>query len=304
MNNGPLFTVLIPTHNRGTLILKTLETVFAQTYRSYEIIVVDDASTDDTEKILQSYVKSGRIRFIKHDRNYERAQARNTGMQQASGEFLTFLDSDDLMYRHNLEDAADFIERNPDVRLFHNLYQLVDESNRVLCNFRFPPLHDPVRAITRGNFLASIGVFIHREIYRSYEFDANPVLTGSEDWDFWLRVVPRYPPGRIAKINNGVVQHAKRSTNHLQLSKLEKRFEYLVGKIRRDPELATIYKNHLRRLEAGSLLYMSTVANLTCQHTAALKFLWQAARLDVRLAGSVDFAKALGIAILRWNKGY
>jgi len=304
MNNAPLFSVLIPTHNRGPLILKTLETVFAQTYPNYEIIVVDDASTDDTEEILESYIKSGRIRFIKHDRNYERAQARNTGMQHASGEFLTFLDSDDLMYRDNLEDAADHIKRNPDARLFHNLYQLVDESNRVLCNYRCPPLHDPLRAITGGNFLASIGVFIHREIYRSYEFDANPILTGSEDWDFWLRVVPHYPPGRIAKINNGVVQHSNRSTNQIQLSKLQKRFEYLLGKIGADPELAGIYKNYLPRLEAGSLLYMSTVANLTCQHTAALEFLWQAARLDVRLAGSVDFAKALGIALLRWNKGY
>src|SRR5437879_12998904 len=105
MEHEPFFSVVIPTYNRAGLILKTLNTVLSQTYQSYEVIVVDDASTDDTEQILEPLVRTRRIRYIKHDQNYERAKSRNTGMENAAGDFLTFLDSDDLMYPTNLEDA-------------------------------------------------------------------------------------------------------------------------------------------------------------------------------------------------------
>jgi glycosyltransferase involved in cell wall biosynthesis len=304
MSHDPLFSVVIPTYNRAGLILKTLNTVFAQTYPHYEIIVVDDCSTDGTEQILEPLIISGQIRFIKHDRNYERAQARNTGMENARGEFLTFLDSDDLMYPTNLEDAAQYIKTNPDTRLFHNLYQLVDGDDRVLCKYDVPSLANPLQAITGGNFLSSIGVFIHRHIYQNYRFDTNPVLTGSEDWDFWLRVVPYYKPGRIDKVNSGIVQHGNRSINHMELSELQQRFGYLINKIKSDPELSSIYREYLKRLEAGALLYTSTVANLMCRHGEALRCLLRAASLDLRLAGSVNFIKALGIAMLRWDKGY
>ena len=299
-----MFSVIIPTHNRADLILKTLNSVLSQTQRDYEILVVDDASTDDTEQVLAPLIRAQSIRYIRHDQNCERSQARNTGMRNARGAFVTFLDSDDLMYPHNLEDAANFIKANPATKLFHNLYQLVDDHGRVLCKFDFPSLADPLYAITGGNFLGSNGVFIHREIFQNYSFDTSPLLTGSEDWDFWLRIVPDYPPGRINKVNNGVVQHGDRSTVHLELDKLEQRFKYLTGKISADPKLSSVYANYLRRLEAGALLYTSTVANLTCHHTAALKLLRRVATLDPGMVGSVRFIKALGIALLRWNKGY
>ena len=304
MTREPLFSVVVPTHDRARLILKTLNTVLSQTHQSYEVIVVDDASTDDTEQTLEPLIRAKKIRYIKHDQNCERAKSRNTGMENAGGDFLTFLDSDDLMYPTNLEDAAAFIKANPETRLFHNLYQLVDDENRVLCKYDFPSLADPLRAITGGNFLSSVGVFIHREIYQKYRFDPSPQLTGSEDWDYWLRVVPYYSPGRINKVNNGVVQHGSRSTVQLELSKLQSRFAYLTNKIRNDPELSSVYGKYLNRLEAGSLLYTSTVANLMCRHDEALRCLRRAASLDLGLARSRSFMKALGIALLRWNKGH
>ena len=304
MEHEPLFSVIIPTHNRASSILKTLNSVLSQTHQSYEVVVVDDASTDNTEQVLESLIRTQMIRYVRHEQNYERAQSRNTGMRNAQGAFVTFLDSDDLMYSTNLEDAANFIKTNPTTKLFHNLYQLVDENDRVLCKYDFPSLADPLQAITSGNFLASIGVFIHRDIYENYSFDTNPLLTGSEDWDFWLRVVPHYQPGRINKVNSGVVQHGARSINHMELDKLERRFKYLTDKIKDDPSLSSVYANYLKRLEAGSLLYTSTVANLMCRHSDALRLLRRAASLDPSLMGSRGFMKALGIALLRWNKGH
>jgi glycosyltransferase involved in cell wall biosynthesis len=302
MNQEPFFSVVIPTYNRAGLILKTLSSVLAQTYAHYEIIVIDDCSTDNTAEILEPLIREGKIRYLRHDHNYERSQARNTGMEKATGEFLTFLDSDDLMYPANLADAAQYIKDNPQTKLFHNLYQLVDEDGKILCKYDFPSLDDPLRAITAGNFLSSIGVFTQREIYKSYRFDT--ALTSSEDWDFWLRIVPYYRPGRINKVNSGVVHHHGRSVVRLDLSELSRRFAYLIRKIKDDPQLNLVYAKYLNRLEAGTLLYTSTVANLMCEHGEALKCLRRAARLDLRLVGSTSFVKAFGIALLRWNKGH
>ena len=304
MQHEPLFSVVIPTHNRAGLILKTLNSVLSQTYRDYEVVVVDDASSDDTEQVLAPLIENQSIRYFKHEQNCERAQSRNTGMRHARGTFVAFLDSDDVMYPNNLQDAASFISANPTTKLFQNLYELVDDNGRVLCKYDFPSLADPLYAITGGNFLASIGVFIHRDIFQNYSFDTSPLLTGSEDWDYWLRVVPDYTPGRINKVNNGVVQHGDRSTVHLELDRLEQRFKYLTAKIRGDAKLSSVYAKYLNRLEAGALLYTSTVANLTCHHSDALRLLRRAASLDPGMVGSRSFIKALGIALLRWNKGY
>src|SRR5437763_14419269 len=87
MKGGPLFSVVVPTHNRAGLILKTLNTVLSQTHQSYEVVVVDDASTDNTEQILEPLIRAEKIRYIKHDQNYERAKSRNTGMENAGGDF-------------------------------------------------------------------------------------------------------------------------------------------------------------------------------------------------------------------------
>jgi glycosyltransferase involved in cell wall biosynthesis len=304
MSDQPLFSVVIPTYNRGEMISATLETVLAQTYPHYEVIVVDDCSTDETEKVLDPYIKSQRIRYFRHDQNYERAAARNTGMENAAGDFVTFLDSDDFMYPNNLEDAAEFVRTHSQVIFFHNLYHLVDSSGRVIFKYRFPSLADRWRAISAGNFLSCHGVFIHREIYRRYRFDVNPILTASEDWEFWIRVLADYEVGRIDRINTAVVHHPGRSIKHLDFEQLRQRMSYIVEKVRNDPHLYSVYRKYLKRLETGSLIYMSTVANDYHDHAAALKCLLRAAAKDFRVLASVNFAKSLRVAIFQIDRGF
>jgi glycosyltransferase involved in cell wall biosynthesis len=304
MSVQPLFSVVIPTYNRAGLILKTLNTVFSQSYPHYEIIVIDDGSTDNTAEILEPLITTKKIRYIKHQQNYERARARNTGIENARGDFLTFLDSDDLMYPSNLEDAAEYVRANSEMKLFHNLCELVDEDGKLLHQYSYANLDDPLLAITSGNFLACIGDFIHRDIYQHYRFDTEPILIGTEDWDFWLRVVADYRPGRINRVNNGVVQHAGRGVYEQDVKKMRARYLHLVAKIAADAHLNSIYHAYLKRLESGSLFYTATYANMICDHSEALKCLRLAASKDLRLVCSINFVKALGIAVLRLNKGY
>jgi glycosyltransferase involved in cell wall biosynthesis len=237
----PFFSVVIPTYNRSAFILDTLATVFAQTYQNFEVIVVDNASTDNTVELLVPFVAENKIKLVRHDRNYERAKSRNTGQQHAKGDYLTFLDSDDFMYSTGLEDAALFIQQNPHVKIFHNLYELVDSKRSVLYNYRFAPINNAAALICKGNFLSCIGVFLHRDVYTTIFWDETPELVGSEDYEFWFRVIARFPHvGRIEKINSGILHHHGRTMNHIRLETTAKRFDYSINKVETTPELIKV----------------------------------------------------------------
>ena len=260
MEPTPFFSIVIPTYNRADFILNTLDTVFAQKYTNFEVIVVDNCSTDHTLELLQPLIDVHKIRFIQHDQNYERAKSRNTGMKNARGQYLTFLDSDDFMYPDNLQDAYDYIQQNPDKKVFHNLYELVDANKKTLSRFSFKPLKNAVKLIAEGNFLSCIGVFIQQDIYQNISWDETPVLTGSEDYDFALRLVAAFPNvGRISKFNSGVLDHPARTINTAQLSKAEERFDYFLKKLDQDDEFR-VFGKKIGKIKATLYVFLAGMA--------------------------------------------
>jgi len=283
MSEYPFFSVVIPTYNRAAFIEGTLESVLGQTYRNYEIIVVDNCSTDNTDQVLERFIRAGQIRFIKHEQNYERARSRNTGMAAARGDFVTLLDSDDFMYPTNLADAAEYARANPELKCFHNLYEFVDSERNTLQRQPLPPLKNQLKAIAGGNFMTCIGDFIHREIYEQYKFDVTPELTGGEDWEFWLRVLADYRVGRIEKINSGILQHEGRSVNNQSLESMKRGLDHLCAKLETEPHLAEVYRPYLERIRANSLLYLAILANTGGRFVEARELLQRAAKRDFSL---------------------
>lgn len=301
MSQFPFFSVIIPTYNRAAFIEETIESVLAQTYPHYEIIVVDNCSTDNTVELLEPFIRKGQIQFIKHEENYERARSRNTGMAAARGDFVTFLDSDDFMYPDNLADAAEYARSHPDAKCFHNLFELVDGQRNVIYKFRLPSLKNQIKAIAYGNFMSCIGDFINREIYTKYRFDTRPEVTGSEDWDFWLRVLADYKVGRIEKVNNGIRHHEGRSVNNQDMISLQRGLEQIIAKISEDPHLSIVYRRYLKRIEATSLIYMAILANSGFRYREALRYLSGAVAKDISILTSRRFIKTLQIALFRLN---
>lgn len=300
MSNPLFFSVVIPTYNREDFILNTLESVFAQTYPHFEIIIVDNCSTDKTIELLQPLADAKKICLIRHEKNYERARSRNTGMENAVGDYLTFLDSDDFMYPDNLADAAEFIEKNPGVKCFQNLYELINENGKVLRKYSFPPLDDPVKAIVTGNFMSCIGGFVDREVYSKFRFDTRKELTGAEDWDFWLRVIGDHGIKRIKKINNGILHHdfqTVQSNKHYE--ELEKGYWYMFKKFREDEHLKKIYAEHLDRIEANSYMYLATLANTNGHFDDAVKFLKIARQKDPSVTFSNRYLRIKMRAVLK-----
>ena len=306
MNNtesqtAPFFSIVIPTYNREAYILNTLASVFSQTFKSYEVIVVDNCSTDQTELALAELINSGKIKFIKHDKNYERAKSRNTGMKTAKGEFLTFLDSDDFMYPSNLQDAYDFIQSNQHSKIFYNLSEIVNEE-KVRIRYS-PPKHssNAVEHISKGNFLSCIGDFIHKDVYTTILWDENPILTGTEDYEYWLRVIAHFPKvGRINKVNNGILEHASRSVNNDFIEKAKVRADYMLKKIKEDDYLSSVYHDrYFNNIKATLYVYISYMAKLANNPNEMYKNLWIAVKSNNGLLLKRSTYTTLLLALLK-----
>lgn len=285
------FSIVISTYNREKFIVQTLNSVLQQKYSPYEIIIVDDCSTDNTEDVLQPFIQSGKVQYIKHERNYERSRARNTGMENATGDFVMLLDSDDFMYPDSLADAAEFTKNNPDSKCFHNLYELIDTDGKVLRQYQFPSLKNQIKAIASGNFMSNNGNFIHREIYQKYRFDLDRTLIGLEDWEFWMRVLADYKLGRVPKINSAIVNHDSRSVYAQNLSSLEVSTNSLIKKFTSDPHLSIIYGKYLSWMHANCYLYLAISANDGKLYEAARKYLKKAIEIDYRVIFSSRLAR-------------
>src|SRR5687767_6071987 len=116
-SNEPFITVVVPTYNRADLIADTIKSLLAQEYQNYEILVIDDGSTDNTEQVVNA-LKADKVSYIKKG-NAERAAARNYGASLAKGEYVNFFDSDDIALPNHLSEAANMISLNKHSQWFH-----------------------------------------------------------------------------------------------------------------------------------------------------------------------------------------
>ena len=184
----PSVSVVIPTHNAGLYIVDALESVFNQTYQDFEVIVVDDASTDDTDIRLQPY--GSRITYHKQA-HAGSAVARNRGLLAAKGRYIAFLDADDLWLPEKLEKQMAVTEREPDAVLIYTDFNRSADPVAVpasgLSARKFRRVGQEFHSLLRQNFLHTSSVMVRREaLAESGIFD--PKLMNAQDWDLWVRL--------------------------------------------------------------------------------------------------------------------
>lgn len=179
-------SVVIPSYNHARFLRDAICSVIAQTYHDFEIIVVDDGSTDDTAQVAARYSPS--IRYI-FQKNAGLSAARNTGIRASTGAYLAFLDADDLWHPDFLARLVPVLDRNPDIGAVYSGSQFVDAHSRVLPQTivrTVAPnrLHD---SLIGGEFFPPCAVLVRKSAFdRVGLFDES--LLASEDWDMWLRV--------------------------------------------------------------------------------------------------------------------
>src|SRR6478735_2591674 len=182
--NDILFTVIIPTYNRADLILETLQTVWDQSYTNYEIIVIDDCSKDNTAEVLAPFEASGKLKYVKLEKNSERSYARNLGFELAKGDYVTLLDSDDFMNKDCLKDSAEYIKTHPERNdIFQNLYEFVNGKRELVYSPTFPKLDNQYKALSNGNFISCQGIFLSKNVFKKFRFTLDPIMITSEDYE-------------------------------------------------------------------------------------------------------------------------
>jgi glycosyltransferase involved in cell wall biosynthesis len=189
--HSPTVTVIIPSYNREKYIRATIDSALSQTYRNLEIVVVDDASTDRSMEILNSY--EDRIRILEHEGRANRGQSAsiNLAMGCTRGEYVAILDSDDVWTIDKIEKQVDFLERHPDIGIVYGNGHAIDESGKLLYKL-IPPGHkeenDPRRMLLECHFNIPSNALVRRAAFeRAGPFDET--LRSSQDHDMAIRLL-------------------------------------------------------------------------------------------------------------------
>lgn len=288
---SPLFTVIVPVYNRAQTIGATLESLLQQSFDNFEVIIVDDGSTDETYQVVEKYLNYSNFSYyFKH--NEERAVARNYGIDRANGEFITFLDSDDGYYPYCLCEAQNFLKQNQQVRLFHLSYEVVRPDGTCLekkiC--RELTLNN---ALLTGNHVSCINVFVKKEVLQNDKFDTAPALIGSEDYELWLRLSAKIPFYCSPKVCAYLVQHPGRSVLDVNPHKLKRRMDYLIKKISNNSSILEAFSSSgIRKIQAHTYLYWSLHLAMGGFTSKSIVFMFKALKVRLDIEG---FRKIVGI---------
>ena len=190
MQNEPLVSVIIPTYNRGRLILNSVTSVLNQTYKNIELIVVDDCSTDDTEKTVKS-IDDSRIKYIKLEKNSGACVARNKGIEISRGEFIAFNDSDDLWLPEKINSQLDFLYENNAEISFCKMECRTPENNFI---HNFPNIEFDrkisYKDLLKYNSASTQTIFGKTDCFKEIIFDAT--MPRLQDWDEVLRLSQKF----------------------------------------------------------------------------------------------------------------
>ncbi len=179
-------SVIVPNYNHAAYLPDALDSILAQRYPDFEIIVVDDGSTDHSREVIDGYGE--RVRPIFQE-NQGLSAARNSGIRVARGEYIALLDADDLYEPDFMRVMAGALAADPAAAAVFCGYRFVDEQNRALPQVEARPVPAELvfPALADGNFLVPESMLVRRGCYEKLGlFD--PALTACEDWDMWLRI--------------------------------------------------------------------------------------------------------------------
>tara|TARA_R100001369_G_scaffold29172_1_gene52440 strand:- start:130149 stop:130928 length:780 start_codon:yes stop_codon:yes gene_type:complete len=188
MEQSPLVSVIMPAYNSGAFISEAIQSVLAQTHTNLELLVIDDASKDNTIEITEAFQsKDSRIKLFKNTSNKGAGITRNIGIKEAKGTFIAFLDADDLWLPEKLNIQLEFMATH-DLAMTFSSYNLMDESG-ILLNKKVKAL--PVltyQKLLRSNYVGNLtGIYNVNMLGKIY----CPELRKRQDWALWLTILSK-----------------------------------------------------------------------------------------------------------------
>ena len=187
-NYSPLISIIIPTFNAADFLPKAIESVMHQTYTNFEIIVIDDGSTDNTRLIMQ---KNTVVKYF-YQENKGFSSARNAGTQKSKGDYLVFLDADDWLEKNGLEQNFSVIKNKPDIAFVSGNYYLLRAQSNQLETITATVIDNHFTRLLQSNYIGMhAAVMFQRWVFQKIRYDET--LRACEDYDLYLTITRRYP---------------------------------------------------------------------------------------------------------------
>jgi glycosyltransferase involved in cell wall biosynthesis len=227
----PLVSIIIPTYNCSRYLPETVRSVIAQTYTNWELIIVDDGSSDDTRKVCDEFLSNQHITY--HFRNNAGVSAaRNYGYSIAKGDLIAYLDSDDLWEPGNLKDKIEYLERHQQVGLVHGDMQVIDSSSKPtgdVLSGREGAILEDLLLWNGTNIPGPSSILVRREAIDAIGgFD--PELSTAADQDFFFRCASMFLVGRVNKVSGSYRVHE--DNMHKNIALMERDHIYVYQKAR------------------------------------------------------------------------
>lgn len=274
MEHKPFFSVIIPTYNRAHLIGETLRCVLAQTYPDFEILLIDDASTDPTEAVVKA-LEDPRIRYLKNAFNLERSASRNKGIENAKGSYICFCDSDDHWVPGHLALIKQTLESHAfqDALYFTGMtWCFPDRKQEVI----FPPPQGNQIEYVIKHQIGTPTTCFSRTILDKHKFNTN--LNINEDVELFARIVTEYPLIRIpvSTVNVQIHNENTKALSKDYITPQIKAMEIIFG----NPKLKTAISEAFKKERRKNLIHQRIQHNFSVKNYAKMNgdilwFLWK-----------------------------
>lgn len=211
--NNPKVSIVLPVYNGERFLGEAIESILHQTYTDWELIIVNDCSTDSSRSIMQEYAdRDARIYIVDNPTNLKLPRSLNSGFGVARGEYYTWTSDDNLLKPIMLETLVNELEKNPEYGMVYSDHDDIDESGKHICD---RILGEPEEMRKSGNVCGAS--FLYRRVVADLvgEYDASLFL--AEDYDYWMRV---YSITSIKHIN-GILYSCRRHKDSLTATKIE-----------------------------------------------------------------------------------
>lgn len=239
MNNDIFFSIILPLYNKERHIKQTLTSILEQSFTNYELLVIDDGSTDSSCTIVKSF-GDPRISLIQQP-NGGPSKARNKGIKEAKGEYIAFIDADDSWYPEYLENQNLIFIQNSDIKWSCVGYHRV-RGNKVIKTYCYPKhgvIHDVAEEILHKPYIWTGAVAVKSDVFNDKRFYFNEYISRSEDLELWFKLACKYP--RIGYINKVLANYQVSVNDSLTFTAHENEdFSYITLRQRIDPVLNQI----------------------------------------------------------------